>query len=96
MGERELMDLFIVHLYGLPNAISRSAKFNKKLSIFITITSIIVTVLILYSYQIKKYNTKTIVCGVDEMYNQPFFIELMSNSSSFKENTVANFKNKIS
>ena len=96
MGKRESLDNITMHMHGLPDALPRSAKFNKKLNIFISITSIVISILIIYGYYSKSKLSYKKFCGVDEMYNQPFFVELMSNATGFKDNTVGNFKNKIS
>lgn len=90
------MDNSFVYMYGLPNAISRSSKFYKKLGAFTTVTCIIIIICIIFSFKSRDNFAHKTFCGVENMYNQPFFIELTSNSTAHRDNTVANFKNNIS
>jgi hypothetical protein len=93
VGVTENMARAIVHMPRISNSKPEIRRNYKKRGIvgFVLIISISALICLL----INKPKALLSFCGVEKMYNDSFYIELSSNATSYKNNTVANFKNDI-
>ena len=92
------MDTSVVHMHGIPDAIPRSEKFDKKHYCTTISTTFCLVAIISLNFVLINRNIDIIkFCNLDlNMHENSFYIELISNSQSFYDNTLTNFKNKIS
>ena len=84
-------------MHGISDAVSRSEKFDKKHYYTAVYTTFCLIAIISLNFVLINLNIDIVkFCTVVKMSENSFYVELISNSRSYPNNTLTNFKNKIS
>lgn len=91
------MDSPAVHVHGIFNAITRSSKFYKKPYVAATLSTICLIIILTINFTLFNHRINySKICQLIKMNDKPFYVELISNSVSYADNTLTDFKNKLS